>query len=202
MLKRFWRHRSGKSKTSALQTVLAKATNSEIGPERQKVGAVDFIRSRARIPVAGSCAVLLTALLLWPAPVARAQGTSAEIRGTVRDATGAVLPGVSLTITHRGSGQERRVSTDSGGNYVVASLPVGEYVLRVELTNFKTQVREGIALPVGERVRVDFVLAVGSLSEEITVTDSVPLLRAARIPTSRGFGRFAGTASRSTIPSR
>lgn len=133
---------------------------------------------RSRLgPVAWFCALLLAILVLWAGPVAKAQGTSAEIMGTVKDATGAVLPGASLTITHRGSGQERRLVTDARGNYVAASLPVGEYVIRAELANFKMQIREGIALQVGQQARVDLVMEVGDVSQQITVRESVPLLR-------------------------
>lgn len=105
-----------------------------------------------------------------------AQGT-AEIVGTVKDASGAVLPGVTLTITHKGSSQARQQITDSSGNYVVSVLPIGEYSIRAETPNFKTQIREGIVLQVGERTRVDLTMEVGDIRQEITVQESVPLLR-------------------------
>ena len=105
-----------------------------------------------------------------------AQNT-AEIAGTVKDGTGAVLPGVTLTITHAASGQARQQATDDRGNYAVPSLPLGEYSIRAELANFKTQIRQGIVLEVGDRARVDLVMEVGDIAEQITVVGSVPLLR-------------------------
>ncbi|MBI4460033.1 MAG: carboxypeptidase regulatory-like domain-containing protein [Acidobacteria bacterium] len=105
-----------------------------------------------------------------------AQGT-AEIVGRVKDASGAVLPGVSLTIVHKGSGQERRQTTDRSGNYVVVALPIGEYSIKAELPNFKTHIREGIVLQVGQQARVDLVMEVGAVTQYITVEESVPLLR-------------------------
>ncbi|HEY7680780.1 MAG TPA: carboxypeptidase-like regulatory domain-containing protein, partial [Terriglobia bacterium] len=121
-------------------------------------------------------ALLVAVLFSLPGLLLSAQNT-AEIAGTVTDGTGAVLPGVTLTITHQASSQERQQVTDSRGNYVIASLPLGEYSIRAELANFKTQIREGIVLEVGDRARVDVVMEVGNIAEQITVVASVPLLR-------------------------
>ncbi|MEE8177059.1 MAG: carboxypeptidase-like regulatory domain-containing protein, partial [Acidobacteriota bacterium] len=124
----------------------------------------------------GLCVVLLFPIL-FAAPLARAQGTVAEIAGTVKDVSEAVLPGVVLTITNLASGQQRLLSTDSSGNYVATALSVGEYTIRAELPNFKTQIRAGIVLQVGDRVRVDMVMELGEVTEQITVTEAVPLMR-------------------------
>src|SRR6266581_1663898 len=108
--------------------------------------------------------------------IAAAQN-SAEIEGTVRDITGAVLPGVAITIISRGSGQERQHVSDATGRFVASTLSPGEYTIRAELVNFKTQVREGVVLQVGDRARVDLVMEVGAISEEVTVRESLPLMR-------------------------
>ncbi len=108
--------------------------------------------------------------------IAAAQN-SAEIEGTVRDITGAVLPGVAITIISRGSGQERQHVSDATGRFVASTLSPGEYTIRAELLNFKTQVREGVILQVGDRARVDLVMEVGAISEEVTVRESLPLMR-------------------------
>src|SRR6266568_2158990 len=108
--------------------------------------------------------------------IAAAQN-SAEIEGTVRDITGAVLPGVAITIISRGSGQERQHVSDANGRFVASTLSPGEYTIRAELLNFKTQVREGITLQVGQRVNIDLLLQVGTITEEVTVTEAEPLLR-------------------------
>ena len=102
---------------------------------------------------------------------------TAEIRGTAVDRTGAVLPGVSITLTNKASNQERRQLTGGGGNYVFASLPNGDYLLKAELSGFKTQIRDGITLQVGQRVNIDLLLQVGTITEEVTVTEAEPLLR-------------------------
>ncbi|HWP84276.1 MAG TPA: TonB-dependent receptor [Terriglobia bacterium] len=108
---------------------------------------------------------------------ALAQGTTAEILGTVKDTTGAVLPGVSIAIVNVATGQERNVTSDSRGNYAAPGLPVGEYFVRATLPNFKTQIRDGVILQVAARVQVDLTLELGEVSEAITVIESVPLLR-------------------------
>lgn len=105
-----------------------------------------------------------------------AQNT-AEIRGAVTDSTGAVLPGVSLTLTNKGSNQERHQITDVSGNYVFPSLQNGEYVLKAELSGFKMTIRDGMTLQVGQRINIDLSMQVGELREEVTVTEATPLMR-------------------------
>ena len=106
-----------------------------------------------------------------------AQGTAGEILGTVKDTTGAVLPGASITIVNIATSQERTLTSDASGNYAAPGLAVGEYLVRASLPNFKTQIRDGIALQVAARVRVDLVMELGEVTDSITVTESVPLLR-------------------------
>ncbi|MBI2820255.1 MAG: TonB-dependent receptor [Acidobacteria bacterium] len=114
---------------------------------------------------------------LLTGPGAEAQSATGEILGTVMDATHSVLPGVSLTITHESSSLVRHATTDSSGSYVVTALPIGEYSIRAELANFRAVLREGIVLQVGDRARVDLTLEVGEITQQITVMESVPLLR-------------------------
>ena len=113
----------------------------------------------------------------FSAPAAHAQSATSEIVGTVKDATGAVLPGVALTITHEASGQVRHLTTDASGNYVVPSLPVGEYTVKAELPNFKTHIGQGVVLQVGRQERVDLVMELGAVTEQVTVQELAPLLR-------------------------
>ena len=124
----------------------------------------------------GLCLLLLIPIVS-AVPLARAQGTAGEIAGTVKDISEGVLPGVVLTLTHQASGQERNLTTDSSGNFVVPSLPLGQYAIKAELPGFKTQIREGIVLQVGDRVRVDVVMELGEITEQITVTEAVPLMQ-------------------------
>jgi hypothetical protein len=106
-----------------------------------------------------------------------AQGTSGEILGTIKDSTGAVLPGASITIVNVATGQERNLTSDTSGNYSVPGLAVGGYRASASLQSFKTQIREGITVQVAARVQVDFKLELGDIAEQVTVNESVPLLR-------------------------
>jgi len=121
-------------------------------------------------------AVLLVLLVCLRGSSSFAQAT-AEIQGTVKDTSGAVLPGVALTITNKSSGQVRQQTTDARGNYVVTALPIGDYSIRAELASFKAIIREGVVLQVGQQARVDLTMEVGDVTEQITVQESVPLLR-------------------------
>jgi hypothetical protein len=109
--------------------------------------------------------------LLW------GQAGTGEIDGTVRDSTGAVLPNVKVTLTQQESGASREVVTNSGGTFVAASLPIGAYTVKAELANFKTEVRDGIAVQVGRQEHLDFVLSVGEKTETILIQEGAPLLR-------------------------
>jgi hemoglobin/transferrin/lactoferrin receptor protein len=103
-----------------------------------------------------------------PAP-ALAQAAEATITGTVRDAQGAVLPGVTLTALNIASGRQVGVVSDGEGKYSVSGLAPGSYRVGASLAGFSEQGRS-LTVGAGETVVADFVLALGGLSEEITVT--------------------------------
>src|SRR5580692_10905141 len=97
----------------------------------------------------------------------------ATVSGTITDTSGAVVPGVSVTIISQGTGLKRRVLTDTAGEYRFAGLPTGNYSLRIEKPGFQSQVREGIELGSVAEVRINSQLAVGDLSQEATVSANV-----------------------------
>src|SRR5436309_14466973 len=112
------------------------------------------------------------------------QGFSAAIVGIVHDASGAVVPGVSVTAKHIESGLTRSVITSEAGNYSIPSLPVGAYELTAEVAGFKQQLRRGITLAVGQEAVVNLTLDVGDLKEQITVTEEAPLVNTTLSSTS------------------
>src|SRR6266481_1486400 len=97
---------------------------------------------------------LLTCSVLW------AQST-AQLTGTVKDQSGAVLPVVEVTATQTATGSSRSVVTDETGSYVLTNLPVGPYRLEAALPGFRTFVQTGIVLQVGANPVINISLEVG-----------------------------------------
>ncbi|MBI2822636.1 MAG: TonB-dependent receptor [Acidobacteria bacterium] len=102
--------------------------------------------------------------------------TTATISGTVKDETGAVLPGVTVVAENSDTGYSLTTITSDAGNYTVPNLPLGNYRVRAELEGFNTVVHTGIKLTVGREAVVDFALKVGEISEQVTVTGEAPLV--------------------------
>jgi hypothetical protein len=112
--------------------------------------------------------------LLLP-PVASAQ--NAEIAGIVRDASGAVLPGVTVEASSPALIERSRVVyTDGQGQYRVIALNPGQYKVTFTLPGFKTVVREGITLTAAFTAAIDASMEVGGLTETVTVSGQSPLV--------------------------
>src|SRR2546426_4168093 len=95
-----------------------------------------------------------------------AQANFGRILGSVKDPTGAVLPGASISIIDTQRGLARTVTTDEAGLYNAPTLIPGTYTVRVEFPGFKTLARENVVLEVGQEIRVD--LTIEPRSEEHT----------------------------------
>jgi hypothetical protein len=113
--------------------------------------------------------LFLVGSLLFFAVPAFAQRSTGGIRGTVRDATQAVLPGATVTVSNEDTGLSRTVVTNSAGVYSIPELPVGRYKVTAELQGFKTASRSGVLLRVADDLGIDFELATGQLSEVVNV---------------------------------
>src|SRR5213082_3901211 len=108
--------------------------------------------------------------------LAFAQTATATIVGVVKDTSGALIPGATITVKHTDTGQTRTaISSDSGG-YNVALLPVGAYEITTTMPGFKQQVRTGINLVIGQQAVIDLTLEVGGAAEQITVSEEAPLV--------------------------
>src|SRR5207253_349450 len=117
---------------------------------------------------------LLACLVLFSG-VLRAQST-AQISGTVRDQSGAVLPGVQVTATQTATGLARSAVTDETGLFVLPDLPVGPYKLEAALAGFRTFAQTGIVLQVGSNPIINVALAVGQVSETVEVQADAALV--------------------------
>ncbi len=117
-------------------------------------------------------------ILAWVClAVSAAWAQNASIVGTVKDPSGAVLPNVALSLTSADKGTVRTTTSDSGGNFEFTLLDPGEYILRAEATGFKKFEQHGIVLQVDQRARLEVAMTVGSITEAVTVTGEMPLLR-------------------------
>lgn len=125
--------------------------------------------------LAGAC----TAMLLWACSVmpASAQGVGA-IGGTIADASGAVLPGVTLTLSSPAGtiGANQTATTDERGTFQFVRLVPGTYRVRAEIQGFRPVTQERIAVTADATARVDLKLEIGGLEEGITVSGEAPLL--------------------------
>src|SRR5438552_3536510 len=108
-------------------------------------------------------------VLFLASTTAWAQVGSAQISGTIKDASGAVLPGVQVTATQTATGAKRSTVSNETGNYVLPSLPTGPYMLQAELPGFKSHLQTGIVLQVDERPEINIVLQVGQVSEQVEI---------------------------------
>jgi len=114
-------------------------------------------------------------LFLSTAPIF-SQTTTASIVGTVRDATGAVIPNAAIKAKAVATNQIREGTTDPGGDYILTNLPIGQWELTVSANGFRTEVNEGIILQVAQRARLDVTLQTGSVTESVNVTAEVPIV--------------------------
>src|SRR5437867_541205 len=106
-----------------------------------------------------------------------AYAQTASLTGTLTDTGGAVLPGVTVTITEVQTSASRTSATDERGNYRVPFLPPGRYRIETGLPGFKTGVRENVLLSVDDRLRIDFTLQIGDIAEKFIVTGTTPLVQ-------------------------
>jgi hypothetical protein len=119
--------------------------------------------------------IILFVLLGMSLPLATvAQTTTSILEGKVADATGAVLPGVTVEV--KGSTVTRTVVTDSDGHYLAVALPAGAYTVTLSKEGFNTKVLQGITLVLDQTVTFDVALEVAPRKETVTVTTEVPLI--------------------------
>ena len=119
-------------------------------------------------------AFLFVALLFIPSHAA-AQATGA-ITGIVTDVSGGVLPGVTIEVISRDTGQTRTAVTGADGFFTIPLVNPGVYQVKATLSGFRTTIRDGITVVVNETVRADLQLQVGELEEQVTVLGQSPLV--------------------------
>src|ERR1700736_2084307 len=125
-------------------------------------------QSRAIFRFSASLPVAFLFLFLTLAPRSQAQ-VSAAISGRVTDPAGAVISGATVTANNLETKAARSTVTDEAGRYVILSLSVGVYEVRISKQGFQEAVRDGIHLVVGQEASVDMALRLGPLTEQVKV---------------------------------
>src|SRR5262249_31748264 len=121
----------------------------------------------------GVLALVFVIASCWPA--AGVAQVGASVSGTVKDSTGAALPGVTVTVTNKNSGASQTLVTGPDGNYRAVNLPPAPYDIATELSGFATSTKT-VTLYVGADATVDFALDIAALAESLTVTGETPLV--------------------------
>ena len=125
--------------------------------------------SGSRVLVSGTLLLSGVLLGLISPEIAAAQALS-RIRGMVTDQSGGVIPGATVTVTDVGTNvRVRTVVSNDNGDYEVPDLHPSTYQIRAELSGFRTFVADGVVLDGSQTRRVDIVLQVGELSDEVLV---------------------------------
>jgi hypothetical protein len=132
-------------------------------------------------------AMLAALALVLGASSALAQSQTGEIFGKVTDESGAVLPGVTVTLTGPSLLQPQVATTTETGSFQFPRLSVGTYTVKFELPGFKTVVKEGIAVTVGFSANVTTQLGVSSVQETVTVTGESPVIDTKQTGTKQTF---------------
>ncbi|HTM47356.1 MAG TPA: TonB-dependent receptor [Bryobacteraceae bacterium] len=125
-----------------------------------------------------------------------AQTITASLEGEIKDATGAVVPGVHVRIVNADTGVVTRVESGSDGRFIAPSLQPGRYSIVIEASGFKKVDRSGIVLQVNQTARVDLTLEVGSVTETVEIRGEAPLLESS----SSALGQVIENRSITNLP--
>src|SRR5438552_4991234 len=120
---------------------------------------------------------LVLAFTIFSAGHAHAQVTGATLSGTVTDASGAVIPGVQVSIKNRATGVVRNIKTDEVGFYSAPNLLAGNYDVTVSAPGFSTVAQTNIALAVGAQQQLNVSMKIGETTQIVEVTEAAPLVQ-------------------------
>lgn len=120
--------------------------------------------------------LLLFAVAVCFCQSAAAQSFTGNIVGTIKDSSGAVIPGVEITITHLQTNKQVTAITNDEGRYASVPLSVGDYRVEAQVPGFKRAVRTGVNLQIQQTAVVDFTLEVGEVADRVEVRANVALL--------------------------
>ncbi|MGH9723276.1 MAG: carboxypeptidase-like regulatory domain-containing protein, partial [Bryobacteraceae bacterium] len=133
---------------------------------------------------------MLAFSLLAPALLTAQSKTTADLSGTVRDASEALVPDTKITVTNPETGLVRETRSDAEGHYRVVLLPPGTYEIRAEKQGFSTQNIRGIGLTVGQTATINVLLAVGPSTQIVDITTETPLIESERAQQANTIGQL------------
>ena len=133
-----------------------------------------FVSLRSRLIGSIHIPCLLLVLLIFaPAAFGQTQSNAADIQGTVKDSTGAVVPNATVTVRNAGTNFSRTATTNDEGFYRIINVPPGDYEVTVEAANFKKAVLPKVTVTVGQAAELEIItLEPGQISEIVTVSDT------------------------------
>src|SRR6478735_7254315 len=106
-----------------------------------------------------------------------AQTGAASITGLVTDDSGAPVPGATVTATNQATNVNYVAHSNEAGNYTIASVTLGTYVVKAELSGFRTATRSSLTLEANQIARLDFKMGVGQVQESVEVVGASPILQ-------------------------
>src|SRR2546422_6684752 len=119
---------------------------------------------------------LVAFVVLAMAGVSLGQRTTATFAGIVIDPSGAVLPGAEIEILNEGTAALTQQITSETGEFVFNFVPAGTYTLKISLPGFKTYESRSIPLGAAQNVRRTYILEVGNITDNVTVTGEAPIV--------------------------
>ena len=124
--------------------------------------------------------ILLLPLFLEIIAVLPTLAQNAQVTGTVKDQSNAVVPGVTITARNQDTGLARTAVSDDTGAYRVTALPPGKYTVSSELQGFATEMRRDLVLIIGQTATVNFTMNPAAIAETVTVTSAAPIVDTTR----------------------
>src|SRR5258708_4130604 len=118
---------------------------------------------------------------------AQSQAVNGTIEGTIKDASGGLLPGVTVTVHNTDTGAERVVVTDANGLYRAPLLPLGTYQVTAELAGFKKQQQTRIPITAGASAVINIAMEVGGISEVVSVQADAAVVDLGKIDVGRNL---------------
>jgi len=122
--------------------------------------------------------------VLLVAGLAVGQERFGELNGVALDATRAAVPGAKVTMTNKSSQRAKEVQTGSDGSYIAQDLEPGHYTVRFDAQGFQSYEVTDVNLLVGQRLRVDVTLSLGSVQQTVQITEAAPLIDTSRVAIS------------------